>query len=127
MTTTSRNAADVYLTNAVKHFKWEPRGKRRIHQTPNSRDIAACRPWLEAEHAQIRPALIVALGGTAAKSLFDAPVRITEERGRILPSRFAPTLVTIHPSALLRLAEPATFEAEFARYVAELRLALDAK
>jgi DNA polymerase len=117
----------LYVTNAVKHFKWEPRGKRRIHKTPNSRDIAACRPWLEAELAQIRPALVVALGGTAAKSLFDAPLRITEERGRILPSRFGPTLVTIHPSALLRLPEPATFEAEFARYVAELRLALGGK
>jgi uracil-DNA glycosylase len=112
----------LYVTNAVKHFKFEPRGKRRIHKTPNSREIAACRPWLEAELRLLRPELIVSLGGTAARSLFNSPVRITQERGRILDSEFGKTLVTIHPSALLRLADPADFESEFERFVTELRL-----
>src|ERR1041384_794200 len=76
--------SETYVTNAVKHFKWEPAGKRRLHKTPNARDIAACRPWLEAEIKLVRPRLIVALGRTAAHSLFETPLRITEERGRIL-------------------------------------------
>lgn len=113
--------AQLYVTNAVKHFKWEPRGKRRIHQTPNSRDIAACRPWLEAELALLKPDLIVALGATAARSLFSEQVRITETRGQILASRFGPTLVTIHPSALLRLPSQAEADAQFPRFVDDLR------
>jgi uracil-DNA glycosylase len=113
--------SQTYVTNAVKHFKWEPRGKRRIHKTPNAREIAACRPWLAAELDLVKPRLIVALGATAARSLFDTPLRITDERGRILDSRFGRTLVTIHPSALLRLPPGIEFEPEFARFVADLR------
>lgn len=113
----------LYATNAVKHFKWEPRGKRRLHKTPNAREIAACQPWLAAELLQIRPTIIVALGGTAAKALFDQTLRITEERGKVLSSRFGPTLVTLHPSALLRLPDPTSFESEFDRFVADLKLA----
>src|ERR1051325_11130261 len=80
---------EVYVTNAVKHFKWEPRGKRRIHQKPNSREIAACRPWLEAELRIVRPTLVVAMGATAAQTIFGTKFRVTQERGKILESPFA--------------------------------------
>jgi probable DNA metabolism protein len=111
----------AYVTNAVKHFKWEPRGKRRIHKTPNAREIAACRPWLHAELDLVKPELIVSLGATAAKALFDTPVKVTEERGKILPSRFGPTLVTIHPSALLRLPPGVEFDPQFELFVRDLK------
>lgn len=114
--------SDMYVTNAVKHFKFESRGKRRIHKTANSREIAACRPWLVAELGTVQPELIVALGATAARSLFGAPVKVTEERGRILVSEFGRVLVTVHPSSLLRLVEGQDFDAEYARFVADLRL-----
>ena len=114
--------ARVYVTNAVKHFKFEPRGKRRIHKTPSARDIASCRPWLEAELDLIRPELIVALGGTAARSLFREQIRITEERGHIRQSRFGRTLVTVHPSSLLRLPDGTDPEIEFRRFVSDLKL-----
>lgn len=111
----------VYLTNAVKHFKWEPRGKRRLHQRPNAREVAACRPWLEAELAAVRPDLIVCLGGTAAQSVVGRTVRVLSERGEKLPTEFgAPALITVHPSALLRLPQGADAEAEFARFVSDL-------
>jgi DNA polymerase len=114
---------EFYVTNAVKHFKWEPRGKRRLHATPSSREIAACRPWLEAELAAIRPELIVCLGATAAQSVLGAPVRVGEERGRFLDTGFgARALVTVHPSALLRLPPGLDPETEFARFVADLSL-----
>src|SRR6476469_2381945 len=76
------NRDEVYVTNTVKHFKWEPRGKRRIHQKPSSREVAACRPWLEAELAAVRPEVVVALGATAAKALFGAQFRVTVTRGQ---------------------------------------------
>ncbi|MGZ8940822.1 MAG: UdgX family uracil-DNA binding protein [Limisphaerales bacterium] len=112
--------ADLYVTNAVKHFKWEPRG--RIHKTANSRDIAACRPWLESEINLIRPELIVCLGATAAHSLFGTPIKILENRGTILQSPHGPALITVHPSSLLRLPDPGQFEPQLARFVADLRL-----
>jgi DNA polymerase len=91
------------VTNAVKHFKWTPRGKRRIHERPNSREVAACRPWLESELASLRPRVVVCMGATAAMSLLGSKVRVTRDRGRIIPSAFTwRTLVTIHPSAILR-------------------------
>src|SRR4029450_10732983 len=94
---------EVYLTNAVKHFKWEPRGKRRIHQKPNSREIAACRPWLEAELRLVKPNLVVAMGATAAQAIFGPSFRVTRERGKVLSSKLAPrALATVHPSSLLR-------------------------
>jgi DNA polymerase len=93
----------TYVTNAVKHFKWEPRGKRRLHAKPSSREIAACRPWLEAEIASIEPDLIVCLGATAAQSFLGRDFRITRQRGRILPGGGnARILATYHPSAVLR-------------------------
>jgi uracil-DNA glycosylase len=96
----------VYLTNAVKHFKWRPRGKRRLHQTPRAGEVAACRPWLEAELETIRPSAVIALGATAAKALFGPSVRVTRDRGRLLETPFAPIgAVTVHPSAILRIRE----------------------
>jgi DNA polymerase len=93
----------TYVTNAVKHFKWEPRGKRRLHAKPSSREIAACRPWLEAEIASIEPELIVCLGATAAQGLLGRDFRITRQRGKILPGDDGRRiLATYHPSAVLR-------------------------
>src|SRR5207248_5884702 len=97
------NRSEAYVTNAVKHFKWEPAGKRRLHKKPNSREIAACRPWLEAEIRLIRPNLVVALGSTAAQTIFGPSFRVTRERGKVLSSELAPRVVaTVHPSSLLR-------------------------
>src|SRR4030081_1066962 len=94
---------EAYVTNAVKHFKWEPRGKRRIHQKPSSRDIAACRPWLEAEVRAVKPNVLVCLGSTAGQAIFGPSFRVTRERGRLLSAKLAPEVVaTVHPSSLLR-------------------------
>jgi uracil-DNA glycosylase len=96
----------VYVTNAVKHFKWKPRGKRRLHQTPRAGEVEACKPWLEAELEAVRPRAVVALGATAAKALFGPSVRVTKDRGRPLETPLAPLgAVTIHPSAILRLRD----------------------
>src|SRR5438105_4740259 len=115
----------VYVTNTVKHFKWEPRGKRRIHQKPNSREIAACRPWLEAELRIVRPGLLVCLGSTAAQAIFGPAFRVTRERGKLLSSEIAPRVVaTVHPSSLLRQPDEASREREYALFVDDLRVAL---
>lgn len=93
----------VYVTNAVKHFKWEPRGKRRIHKKPNSLEVAACRQWLDAEIAALHPKVIVCLGATAAQALLGRAFRVTEERGKFVPSELAPhVMATVHPSSILR-------------------------
>jgi DNA polymerase len=92
----------VYVTNAVKHFKWKPRGKRRIHQKPNASEIEACHPWLERELAVVDPRLVVAMGATAARAVLGRPVTISSVRGRILDEAEPPAVVTIHPSAILR-------------------------
>lgn len=93
----------VYITNAVKHFKWEPRGKIRIHKKPNGAEISACRPWLEAEIHAIEPDVIVCMGATAAQTLLGRDFRVTEKHGQRIPSPLAPTvLATLHPSAILR-------------------------
>ena len=114
----------VYVTNAVKHFKWEPRGKRRIHQKPNSREIAACRPWLEAELRIVRPNLVVAMGATAAQAFFGPGFRVTRERGKVLSSKLAPrVLATVHPSSLLRQPDEKSREREYKLFVADLRAA----
>jgi uracil-DNA glycosylase family protein len=121
------NRDEVYVTNTVKHFKWEPRGKRRIHQKPNSREIAACRPWLEAELRIVRPKLLVCLGATAAQSIFGPAFRVTRERGKILESEIAPrVLATVHPSSLLRQPDEESRQREYAHFVADLRAALKA-
>ena len=116
--------AEVYVTNAVKHFKWEPRGKRRIHQKPNAREIAACRPWLEAELRFVKPKLVVLLGATAAQTIFGSSFRVTRERGKVLSSKFAPKVVaTVHPSSLLRQPDEASREREYRNFLADLRVA----
>src|SRR5213594_3117277 len=119
--------SQVYVTNAVKHFKWEPRGKRRIHQKPNSREIAACRPWLEAELRLVKPKLVVVLGATAAQAIFGPSFRVTRERGKVLSSKFAPrVLATVHPSSLLRQPDEESRQREYKRFVADLRAAVKA-
>ncbi|MDQ2825335.1 MAG: UdgX family uracil-DNA binding protein [Verrucomicrobiota bacterium] len=118
---------EVYVTNVVKHFKWEPRGKRRIHQKPNSREIAACRPWLETELRLVKPKLVVVLGATAAQTIFGPSFRVTRERGKVLSSKFAPKVVaTVHPSSLLRQPDEESREREYRNFVADLRVALKA-
>jgi uracil-DNA glycosylase len=117
----------VYVTNAVKHFKWEPRGKRRIHQKPNSREIAACRPWLEVELRLVKPKLLVCLGATAAQAVFGPSFRVTRERGKVLSSKLAPrVLATVHPSSLLRQPDEESREREYKQFVTDLRAALNA-
>ena len=119
--------SQVYVTNAVKHFKWEPRGKRRIHQKPNSREIAACRPWLEAELRLVKPKLLVCLGATAAQEIFGPSFRVTRERGKVLSSKFAPrALAIVHPSSLLRQPDAESRQKEYKRFVSDLRAALKA-
>src|SRR6266536_4978610 len=119
--------SQVYVTNTVKHFKWEPRGKRRIHQKPNSREIAACRPWLEAELRLVKPKLVVAMGATAAQTIFGPTFRVTRERGKVLSSKLAPrVLATVHPSSLLRQPDEASRQREYKLFVTDLRGALRA-
>ncbi len=116
--------ARVYVTNAVKHFKWEPRGKRRLHKTPAQREIDACSQWLEGEVAAVQPALIVALGATAAKALLGGGFRITQARGIVQRREGLPdVLATFHPSYLLRLKGRPGEEAAWSQFVADLRLA----
>lgn len=113
----------VYVTNAVKHFRYEERGKRRIHKKPGGGHVSACRPWLEAELDRLKPETIVCLGATAAQSLVGRDVRITHDRGKWMSSVWANRLlVTIHPSALLRLPDRRAFDEEFVRFVQDLRL-----
>ena len=113
----------LYVTNAVKHFKWEPRGKRRLHKTPAQREIDACHQWLEREIQNIKPQVIVALGSTAAKALIGRAFKVSVQRGRFVESPLAPhVFATFHPSALLRLREEAEKEAAFSQLVKDLKL-----
>ncbi len=113
----------IFVTNAVKHFKFEPRGKRRLHKRPNAYEIERCRWWLDIERAIVKPELIVALGATAARSLFGRPVTISKMRGNIVDGEDgARLLVTIHPSYLLRIEDERDKAAEYRRFVADLRL-----
>ncbi|HXF32647.1 MAG TPA: UdgX family uracil-DNA binding protein [Solirubrobacterales bacterium] len=114
---------DVYLTNAVKHFKWRPQGKRRLHQTPRAGEVAACRPWLEAELEAVRPIGLLALGATAGKALFGSKVRVGKDRGRLLESPLAPlAALTLHPSAVLRLRDRDEREEAQETLVEDLRM-----
>jgi len=114
--------SSVYVTNAVKHFKWQARGKRRIHQKPNWTEITACRPWLEAELEVVKPRVLVLLGATAAQSLLGRDFRVTQHRGELLDSGLAEAVTaTVHPSSILR-GEPADREANFAAFVDDLRV-----
>ena len=112
----------TYVTNVVKHFKWEPRGKRRIHKKPNSIEIAACRPWLEAELAVVKPDVIVALGATAAQALLGPQFRVTKQRGEFIESTLAPyVMATVHPSSILRAPDDETRQLEYRRFVDDLK------
>jgi len=118
---------EVYVTNTVKHFKWEPRGKRRIHQKPSARDIAACRPWLEAELRVVRPDVLVCLGSTAAQAIFGSSFRVTRQRGQVLESDLAERVVaTVHPSSILRQRDEESRHREYTVFVADLRAAQSA-
>jgi uracil-DNA glycosylase len=100
------NREKIFLTNAVKHFKWIPRGKRRLHQKPNAMEVSACRPWLEAELALVKPKLLVCLGATAAYSVFGKAMKIERNRGKLLETPFGiPAVITMHPSAILRVPD----------------------
>ena len=116
---------DAYVTNAVKHFKWEPRGKKRIHQKPNAVEIAACRPWLDAELAVVKPEVLVCLGATAAQSLLGKAFRVTRSRGVPVASPLAPRVfATVHPSSILRAPDAESRRRDFALFVKDLKAAV---
>jgi DNA polymerase len=112
----------TYVTNVVKHFKWEPRGKRRIHAKPNAQEIRACRPWLDAEIAVVKPDVIVCLGATAAQSLLGASFRVSQRRGEVVPSALAPKVIaTVHPSSILRAPDDESRRLETRRFADDLK------
>jgi DNA polymerase len=112
----------VYVTNVVKHFKWEPRGKRRIHKKPNQLEINACRPWLDAEIDVVKPQVIVCLGATAAQALLGRSFKVTQNRGKFVKSALAPYVTaTVHPSSLLRAPDDETRRAETRNFVEDLK------
>jgi DNA polymerase len=111
----------VYITNVVKHFKWRPRGKRRIHQKPNAEEIAACRPWLEGELEAVKPRVIVCLGATAAQALLGRAFRVSRQRGEFVESPLAPLVTaTVHPSSILRAEDDETRHAAMEEFVEDL-------
>jgi len=117
----------TYVTNVVKHFKWEPRGKRRIHKKPNSTEIEACKPWLEAEIAAVKPRVIVCLGATAAQTLLGKEFRVSRQRGQPIPSPLAHTVIaTVHPSSILRAPDEQTRRSEMQRFIDDLKIVADA-
>jgi uracil-DNA glycosylase len=113
-----------YVTNAVKHFKWEPFGQRRLHKKPTSRELQACRPWLQVEIELVQPEVVVGLGATAATTIFGCPVRIADVRGKLtyIESVRKTCLITAHPSSVLRASDPDARQAEFDRLVQDLTL-----
>ena len=114
--------SQTYVTNVVKHFKWEPRGKRRIHKKPNAHEVNACRPWLEAEISLVKPKIIVCLGATAAQALLGAKFRVSKQRGRFIESTLAPYIMaTVHPSSILRAPDDATRHAEKRQFIDDLK------
>jgi DNA polymerase len=116
------NRDEVYVTNAVKHFKWEPKGKRRIHKKPNAREIAACRPWLDAELDLLKPEVVVCLGATAAQALLGKDFRVSVQRGEFVDSPLAKHVTaTVHPSSILRAPDDETRREEMKRFVDDLK------
>jgi DNA polymerase len=112
----------AYVTNAVKHFNWEPRGKRRIHKKPNAAEIKACRPWLDAEIARLKPRVVVCLGATASQALLGKTFKVTQQRGEFVDSPLAPYVTaTVHPSSILRAPDDETRHEEMRRFVADLK------
>ncbi|HEV8598329.1 MAG TPA: UdgX family uracil-DNA binding protein [Gemmatimonadales bacterium] len=115
--------SDAYVTNVVKHFKWEAKGKRRLHKKPNAREIAACLPWLDKEIELIRPKVLVCLGATAAQALLGRDFRVSVQRGRVLPTHLADHAVaTVHPSSILRQQSPEERQRELERFTADLEV-----
>ena len=113
---------EVFLTNAVKHFKWKPRGKRRIHERPNREEVLACRLWLDEEIESVRPAMIVALGATAAATLLGSAAKVTRDRGTFLSSTLAPLAsLTVHPSSILRAPDSAARSTARAEFIKDLK------
>ena len=114
--------AQTYVTNVVKHFKWEPRGKRRIHKKPNAGEINACRPWLEAEISLVKPKVIVCLGATAAQALLGPQFKVTKQRGQFIESTLAPYIMaTVHPSSILRAPDDETRHDEKRKFIDDLK------
>ncbi len=114
----------VYLTNAVKHFRWTRRGKRRLHEKPNAAQVRACRPWLKAEIAVVRPRMLVLLGATAAQSVMGPAFRVSRQRGEVLPSPYGvPVVATVHPSSILRAIDEESRDAAMSGFVSDLRVA----
>jgi uracil-DNA glycosylase family protein len=112
----------VYVTNVVKHFKWEPRGKRRIHAKPKAGEISACRPWLDTEIALVKPRVLVCLGATAAQALLGKTFKVTRQRGELIESSLAPMVTaTVHPSSILRAPDEEARREEMKRFVADLK------
>jgi DNA polymerase len=121
---TGIDRSKVYVTNVVKHFKWEPRGKRRIHKKPRASEINACKPWLEAEIARIRPQVIVCLGATAAQALLGKTFSVSRQRGEAVQSDLAPNvLATVHPSSLLRIKDEEERHREMKHFVEDIKIA----
>ena len=113
---------NVYVTNAVKHFKWEPRGKRRLHKRPDAVEVAACRPWLDKEIQLVRPRVVVCLGATAAQALLGRSFKVTKQRGELFPQEAGHFITaTVHPSSILRAPDAATRESELAAFTEDLR------
>jgi uracil-DNA glycosylase family protein len=123
LTAAGIDRGDAYVTNAVKHFKWEPRGKRRLHRRPTPSEVGACLPWLEMEIELVKPLVLVCLGATASRALLGRSFRLSQERGRFVPSALAPWVTaTIHPSALLRLRDDIVRDVETQRFIGDLEL-----
>jgi uracil-DNA glycosylase len=116
------NRNDVYVTNIVKHFKWEPRGKRRLHKKPNTLEISACRPWLDAEIKVVKPEVVVLLGASAAQGIMGRQFRVTQQRGQWVQSNIAPlVMATVHPSSILRAPDDDSRHEEMRKFVDDLK------
>ena len=114
----------VYVTNAVKHFRWTRRGKRRLHEKPNASQVRACRPWLDAELEVVKPAIVVLLGATAAQAVMGPAFRVSKDRGRVMPSPLGiPVLATVHPSSILRATDDESRDVALASFIADLKVA----
>ncbi len=122
LTAAGIDRTDVYVTNIVKHFKWEPRGKRRLHKKPNALEISACRPWLDAEIKVVKPEVVVLLGATAAQGIMGRQFRVTQQRGQWVQSTIAPlVMATVHPSSILRAPDDESRHEEMRKFVDDLK------
>jgi uracil-DNA glycosylase len=116
------NREEVYVTNVVKHFKWEPKGNQHIHKKPNASEVAACRPWLDAELEALKPAVVVCLGATAAQSLLGREFRVSRQRGQLVRSPLTPYVIaTVHPSSILRAPDADTRHQQMNMFIEDLK------